>query len=155
MGGDGDLKQRRFAVSPATGLALLALFFALGGSAFAVGERVTAKMQERCAPGAIRGIAHVTGDPRTGLANIPDQFASTPGLFGRRFNCSGVAEVRQLGIGRYEVRFPGVSSNTALVSGIGGSFASATRVGPGVFRVHTYPAGIQSEEDLPFVIVVI
>jgi hypothetical protein len=33
---------RRFTFSPATALALVALFFALGGSAFAVGERVQA-----------------------------------------------------------------------------------------------------------------
>jgi len=151
------MKRHRFAISPAMGIALLALFFALGGSALAVGERVAAKVvaQKRCAPGAIRGIAHVTGDPQTGLANIPDQFATTPTLFGRRFNCAGRAEVRRLGIGVYEVRFPGVTSETALVSGVGEAAASATRVAPGTYRVHTYPAGIQSEEDLPFVIVVI
>ena len=33
---------RRFTFSPATALALVALFFALGGSALAVGERVQA-----------------------------------------------------------------------------------------------------------------
>ena len=35
-------ERKRLSISPATAIALLALFFALGGSAFAVGERVQA-----------------------------------------------------------------------------------------------------------------
>jgi hypothetical protein len=50
---------RRLSITPGTAIALIALFFALGGSAFAVGKRVQAPSvaQQRCANGAVRGIA--------------------------------------------------------------------------------------------------
>ena len=59
-----------FRATPATILSGLALFFALGGSALAVSHAV--KPQPRCANGAVRGIASVTGDPSKGVANMPD-----------------------------------------------------------------------------------
>ena len=48
-------------ITPTTVIALLALFFALGGSAVAVTEAV--RPQARCAPGAVRGFIAVNGDP--------------------------------------------------------------------------------------------
>lgn len=148
----------RVSITPATALALVALFFALGGSAFAVGERIqaaTAK-QQRCANGAVRGIAHVTGDSSQGMANLPDRFTSSRRLFARAFNCTGRAvQVRRAGIGVYEVRFPRNAAPTALGAGDGTSTASATRIGPGTFRVNVYPVGIQDPADLPFVVVLV
>ena len=63
----------RFRPSPATAIAAAALFFALGGSALALSDAV--RPQPRCANGAVRGIAAVTGVAGQGIANIPDQFS--------------------------------------------------------------------------------
>lgn len=150
--------SRRISITPATALALVALFFALGGSAFAVGERIQAiaATQQRCANGAVRGVAHVTGDPSKGIANLPDRFTSARVLFARTFNCTGRAvQVRRAGIGVYELRFPRNAAPTAVGGGTGTSLASATRIAPGTFRVSVYPIGIQDPADLPFVIVLV
>ena len=149
---------KRLRMTPATGIALVALFFALGGSAFAVGERFQAGAanQQRCANGAVRGVAHVTGDPSKGIANVPDQFAATRVLFARTFNCTNRAvQVRRTGIGTYEVRFVGNAAPTAFGAGAGTSTATATRIAPGTFRVSVYPPGIQDPADLPFVVVLV
>ena len=148
----------RITITPATAIALVALFFALGGSAFAVGERIQAATanQQRCANGAVRGVAVVTGNPASGIANIPDQFTSAANLFARRFNCSGRGvQVRRLEIGEYEIRFVGNAATTALVGGLGGGYASADPARGGVFRVAVYPPGRESPEDRGFTIVLV
>jgi len=151
------MTTRRFTIRPGTAIAVLALFFALGGSAFAVGERIDASSaaQQRCAQGAVRGVAHVTGGP-SGAANIPGQFSGARALFTRRFNCTGRAiQVRRLGIGVYEVRFVGNGAPTALASGVPGAVASADHLGGGTFRVHVHPVGRDDPGDLPFVLVAV
>ena len=57
--------------SPALAISALALFFAVGGSAFAVGQRV-AVAQPRCANGAVKAFAYVTGDPTVGIHNLAE-----------------------------------------------------------------------------------
>jgi hypothetical protein len=149
---------RRQTISPATAVALLALFFALGGSAFAVGERMQAASvaQQRCANGAVRGVAVVTGDPARGIANIPDQFTSATNLFSRRFNCTGRAiQVRRTAIGVYEIRFVGNAATTALVGGLGGGYGSVDPARGGVFTVRSYPSGIADPADRGFIIVLV
>ena len=92
-------RARHLSVTPGTAIALVALFFALGGSAFAVGERIQSPSvaQQRCANGAVRGVATVTGNPSQGMANIPDRFTSANNLFSRKFNCTGKAvQVRRV-----------------------------------------------------------
>jgi hypothetical protein len=152
------MKTRRFAaITPGTVIALVALFFALGGTAFAVGERVQGATvaQQRCANGAVRGVAHVTGGP-SGVANIPGQFTGTGALFGRKFNCTGRAvQVRRIGIGNYEVRFVGNGAPNAVGGGVAGSQVIADWIAPGTFRVATFPAGRASLEDLNFIIVLV
>ena len=104
--------------SPALVLSAAALFFAIGGSAFAVGQRVGVA-QPRCANGAVKGFAYVTGDPRVGIQNMPTSFSSSPSLFTSRFDCAGAAvQVRRDG-NTFVIRFNGVSGRIALVSGIG------------------------------------
>ena len=51
------MQPGRSIFTPGTVIALIALFFALGGSAFAVGEHVQglAVAQQRCANGSVRG----------------------------------------------------------------------------------------------------
>ena len=149
---------RRTSISPGTVIALAALFFALGGSAFAVGERVhgIAVAQQRCTNGAVRGVATVTGDPSKGIANIPDQFSSERVLFSRRFNCSrGAVQVRRTGIGVYEVRFVGNAAPTAVAGGIGAFSATSETIGLGTFRVRVQNVGRADGDDGPFVLVAV
>ncbi len=149
---------RRPIISPGTVIALAALFFALGGSAFAVGERVhgMAVAQQRCTNGAVRGVATVTGDPSKGMANIPDQFSSAAVLFSRRFNCTRRAvEVRRVESGVFEVRFVGNSAASALASGTGDAYADVEPVAGGAFRVIVHPAGRDDRAERPFTIVVV
>jgi hypothetical protein len=146
----------RRSLSPATGIALVALFLALGGSAFAVGERVHGALatQQRCAQGAVRGVAVVTGDPRSGIANLPGTFTSSRAVFARRFNCTGrPIQVRRTGIGLYEIRFLGNGAQTALAGGLGGGAASVDPASGGTFRVSVTPAGRADPEDRAFTIV--
>src|SRR5690348_16534718 len=73
--------------SPALIVSLLALFFALGGTAFAVGSKALVA-QPRCAPGAIRGIAVVNGESVQGVGNMSDKYSTDGGLFGYRWSCT-------------------------------------------------------------------
>lgn len=150
-------RARRIQLGPATLISLAALFFALGGSAFAVGERVQASLvaQQRCATGAVRGIAVVTGNPREGIANIPGTFTSAPNLFARRFNCTGKGvQVRRVGLGVYEVRFPGIASPSA-VAGAGSPQMALEVLPDGVIRVSMHALAIRDAEDRPFTVVVV
>ncbi|MGH3133178.1 MAG: hypothetical protein ACRDNY_05475 [Gaiellaceae bacterium] len=147
----------RHSISPGAAIALLALFFALGGSAFAVGERSQSATvaQQRCAQGAIRGIAHVTGGPN-GAANIPDRFTGSNVLFARKFNCTRRAiQVRRLGIGIYELQFVGNGAPSAIGSGVSGAQSSADRIGPGLFRITVSPTGRADPADLPFMVTLV
>lgn len=148
----------RLSITPGTAIALVALFFALGGSAFAVGERIQSPSvaQQRCTNGAVRGVATVTGDPSKGIANIPDQFTAANVVFARKFNCSGRAvQVRRTEIGVYEVRFVGNTAPTALANGLGLFSASVETLSPGTFRVRVQNVGRADEDDGPFVIVAV
>jgi hypothetical protein len=141
----------RLRIAPGTTIALFALFFALGGSAFAVGERLegtAAPAQRACAQGNVRGVAHVTGS-----TSVPGTFTGAKAMFGRRFNCTGRAvQVRRLGIGVYEVRFVGNGAPNAIASGGSGIQASADRIGAGLYRVTVYPAGRADPADGGFVV---
>lgn len=141
----------RFSCSPATVVALVSLFFALGGTAFAVSEAV--RPQARCQPGAVRGFAAVNGDPANGIANVGGAFTSAKVVFGVRFNCTGPApQVRRVDRGVYEIRFPGNGARVAAASALD----NETTVGfvNGVFRVRVWVPGRQDAIDAPFTIAV-
>ena len=145
-------------ITPGTAIALVALFFALGGSAFAIGERIQSATaaQQRCTNGAVRGIAAVTGNPSAGIANVPDQFTAAGALFARKFNCTGRAtQVRRTGTGVFEVRFVGNTAQSALAAGFGNTLVSVEPVPGGAFKVSLHPAGRDDFADAPFVVVVI
>ncbi|HUF01064.1 MAG TPA: hypothetical protein VMN35_01440 [Gaiellaceae bacterium] len=149
-------RASRLSITPGAAIAVLALFFALGGSAFAVGERTLGPSvaQQRCTNGAVRGIASVTGDPSKGIANIPDQFSSANVLFSRKFNCNRRAvQVRRTAIGVYEVRFVGNAVPNIVANGIGHFSASVETIGPGTFRVRVQNVGRADEGDGPFVVI--
>jgi hypothetical protein len=147
-------RRIRVRLTPGAAVALVALFLALGGSAWAVGERAgtsAAGAQRACSQGNVRGVAHVTG-----AANVPGAFTGASAMFSRRFNCTGRAvQVRRLGIGSYEVRFAGNPAPTAIGSGGSGVQASAERIGPGLYRVSVYPSGRADPADFPFVLVLV
>lgn len=149
------MNPTRLSITPGTAIAVIALFFALGGSAFAVGERVSSPSvaQQRCSNGAVRGIATVTGNPAQGIANIPDQFTSSSTLFARKFNCTGKAvQVRRTEIGVYEVRFVGNAAPSVVANGLGLFSASVETIGPGTFRIRVQDVGRADEADGPFVV---
>ncbi len=148
----------RLLPAPGTAIALVALFFALGGSAFAVGEHVQSlsAAQPRCANGAVRGVALVTGNPAQGIANIPDSFSSSAALFARRFNCTGKAiQVRRTDFGVYEVHFVGNGAPSAIASGIGAYTATTEAIGAGTFRVRVQDVGRASSADGPFMLTLV
>jgi hypothetical protein len=153
------MKTRRLpSVAPGTAISLIALFFALGGSAYAVGERIQAPSvaQPRCANGAVRGVAVVTGAAGQGIANTPDSFTAAGKYFGRKFNCTRKAvQVRRVEAGVFEVRFVGISGASAVGSATGDSFAAVEAVPGGAFRVTVHPAGRDDRADLPFTLVVV
>ena len=136
----------RFRPTPATVIAAAALFVALGGSAVALSDAT----QPRCANGAVRGIAAVTGG-----ANIPGEFTGRKDLFARKFNCTGGAtQVRRVSTGVYEVRFTRNPAGSALVS----SAAALSSIDPlpgGVFKVSLFVPGRDDQIDTPFVVVLI
>ena len=147
----------RFSINPGTGVAVIALFFALGGSAFAVGERIQSPSvaQQRCTSGAVRGVASVTGTS-AGMANVPGTFTGAGNLFSRRFNCTGKAvQVRRVETGVFEVRFVGVAGASGIVSGSGDFSASVGPGAGGAFKVTMHPAGRDDKIDAPFTIVVV
>jgi hypothetical protein len=151
-------RNRRPSITPGTAIALLALFFALGGSAYAVGERIQSSSvaQPRCANGAVRGIAVVTGNSSQGIANFPDSFTAAGNLFGRKFNCTGRAvQARRVQAGTFEVRFVGISGGSAVASASNDAFASVQAGPSGVFSVVIHPAGRDDRTDLPFTIVIV
>jgi hypothetical protein len=142
----------RLSPSPALVVAALALFVALGGSAFAVSQAA----QPRCATGSVRGIASVTGVPSAGMANIPDKFTSSKALFSRAFNCvGGATQVRRVGVGVYEVRFAGNRAQTGLVSAGVGYAAAVSTVPDGAFRVAITTTGHDDAAEVPFMVVAV
>ena len=126
----------RLRLSPATVLAALALLFALGGSAFAIGQKVAP--QPRCQQGAVRGVAAVTGLPNQGTENIPHQYISDTKAFGRRFNCTGKGiQVRKVENGTYEVLLAGLGGLNCIATSMTteGMSTSCIPMGDGSYRV--------------------
>ena len=113
-----NLRHRLHWPSPALVISALALFFAVGGSAFAVGQRLGVA-QQRCANGSVKGFAYVTGDPAVGIQNLPETYSSSPKLFSARFDCAGAAvQVRRVR-DSFQIKFNGIAGRSAVVSGVG------------------------------------
>jgi len=153
--------------SPALVISLVALFFALGGTAFAVGSKALAS-QPRCATGAVRGIAIVTGG-LNGLDSLPSSatYENDASLFGYRWSCTGgqilVRKPRdQQGI---DIQFVGNPSTIAIVSsaanGVPAAGSVSRRQADGSFRITMggsntgTPGPWQFQWNVPFVIVLL
>jgi len=104
--------------SPALIVSLVALFFALGGSAFAIGANELSA-QPRCATGAVRGIALITG-AKTDISSLSSStYTSASSLFGYRWSCTGRAILVKKASGTaggVDVKFAGNPSTVAIVS---------------------------------------
>jgi hypothetical protein len=143
-GSEGDVNGR-FRVrrpSPALVISAVALFFAIGGSAFAVGQRIGIA-QPRCVNGAVKGFAYVTGDPQVGIQNLPDTFSGNPRLFSSRFDCAGAAVLVRRDRDTFVIKFNGITGRTALVSGIGTNpqTMTVTALPDGSYRITPVHAG--------------
>lgn len=101
--------------SPALMVSLTALFFALGGTAFAIGQKSVP--QTRCQTGAIRGIAVVNGG-LNGLENLSSSWTSDPSLFTSTWNCTGgqVLIRRPADFWGVEVQFVGNPAQVAVAT---------------------------------------
>lgn len=147
--------------TPALVISLVALFFALGGTAFAVSS--SSAPQVRCAPGAVRGIAVVSGDIN-GLSNVSPTYTSSASQFSYRWSCSGGAvRIRKpADFPGIEVQFVGNPATNALVSPTSKGEANAlsvTRAPDGGFLVamagapSANPGSFQPLNNVPFTIV--
>jgi hypothetical protein len=137
--------MHRTRLSPALVVASLALFLAAGGSGWALARK--AAPQLRCAAGAVRGIAVVTGDLR-GIENLPADYSSAANLFGYRFNCSGGAvQIRKApSVNAVDVRFVGNSSKVAVASALG---ADPAGVSIGVQPDGSFRVALAGRSDQP------
>jgi hypothetical protein len=152
--------------SPALFISLLALFFALGGTAFAVGSHALVA-QPRCATGAVRGIAVVNGESVEGVGNMSDKYSTDGGLFGYRWSCTGKPiQVKRTGGGSqgFDIQFIGNPSTVAIVSsddGQHGYGSSVSRNSDGSFHVQVggtnggSPGTYQDQLNISFTIVLL
>jgi hypothetical protein len=152
---------RHLRISPSLVVAGLALLFALGGSAFAIGQKAAAP-QQRCQNGAVRAIAVVTGVPRQGIENLPDTYTANPQAFDRRFNCTGKGvQVRRAGSGQWDVRFPGISGASCLASSMSAQAGSVScqPLADGGYRVSLRGVGTEDNflppMNVPFLVVIV
>jgi hypothetical protein len=154
---DVIVRLRLHRPSPALVLSALALFFAIGGSAFAVGQRVGVA-QQRCVNGAVKGFAYVTGDPAVGIQNMSESYSSSPKLFSARFDCAGASvQVRRVR-DAFQIKFNGIAGRSALVSGVGVNpqTMTVTALPDGSYRITPIPtdASFQLGPQHQFVVVV-
>jgi hypothetical protein len=137
----------RVRISPSLVVSVVALFFALGGSAAAL--RSSSAKVVKCPAGAVRAIAIVTGNPAEGIENLPAGFSGDAKLFSYRWSCTGGPasiqirkSTRETGAGGYrgfDIRFAGNPGHVVLANGASDSAvaASSAPVGDGSFHVST------------------
>ena len=147
--------------TPALVVASVALFFALGGSAFAIRD-ATSTTTAKCAVGTARAIVHVTGDVHQGIANLPGTFSSAKSLFGYRWTCNGGAvQVRKAveSGGGFDISFPGNPGHYPVATAVYPT-ATAISIAPnsdGSFHIteggNTPGGSFPERSDASFVIV--
>jgi hypothetical protein len=137
----------RVRVSPSLVVSVVALFFALGGSAAAL--RSSSAKVVKCPAGSVRAVAIITGDPAQGIENLPADFSGSAKLFSYRWSCSGAPasiqirkSTRDTGAGGYrgfDIRFAGNPGKVVVANGASDSpvAASSAPVGDGSFHIST------------------
>jgi hypothetical protein len=151
--------------SPALIVSLVALFFGLGGSAYAIGSKEFSA-QPRCATGAVRGIALVTG-AKVDLSGLSSStYTNESSLFGYRWSCAGSSilvrkDAKFQGV---DVKFVGNPATVAVVSSAADGVpnaGSAVRQPDGSFRVvmggtnQGATGPWEAQWNVPFVIVLL
>ena len=149
--------------SPALLISLLALFFALGGTAFALGSKINP--QPRCASGAIRGIA-VVGS-KVDLSSLTSSFAEVPDAFVSRWSCTGgkVLIRKSSSTPGIDIQFVGNPAAAAIVSSAASGVpysGSVSRSSDGSFHVAMggsngggAPGPWQFQIGVPFTVVLV
>lgn len=149
--------------SPALVVALAALFFALGGTAFALGTKIVP--QARCATGAVRGIATIGGG--VDLSTLSNSFTEQPDAVTYHWSCTGGKVLIRKDPGAasaVDVQFVGNSAAVAIVSSAANGVAnggSVARQSDGSFRVVMGGSNVgaagpwQSQWNVPFVLVLL
>jgi hypothetical protein len=134
----GEVRMIGRRVTPSMVVAVVALFAALGGSAFAVGNR-SAKLG--CTAGAAK--AYITVDVEHFVGSFPQSFSSSPKLFARRYSCNGRAPEARGTPNGIEIRFPGLAAGAPVVGTLAstGGFASVSITNEGVYRIQTFDPG--------------
>ena len=138
-------------VAAVIALALLGILVSRGGSATA----------RRCVASQAKAFAAIRDDPTFLVGTIPSSFTGDARYFTRRFNCLGLsAQVRRVGLGLYDVRFPGLRPGVVLATAISEEAVSAS-VHPltdGVVRVALRGplagSDVASRRDVAFSLVV-
>jgi len=152
----------RFRPSPALLISLAALFFALGGTAFALSSKTVP--QPRCATGAVRGIAVIS--PGFDLSSLPSSFTAAPDAFNYRWSCTGgnILIKKSSSTPGVDVEFAGNPSTVAVLSSAapGAPYSgSVSRSSDGSFHVTMggsnagAPGPWQVQSSVPFVIVLL
>jgi len=137
----------RLRVSPSLVVSVIALFFALGGSAAAL--RASSAKVVKCPAGSVRAIAIITGNTAEGIENLPAGFSGDAKLFSYRWSCTGAPatiqirkSTRDTGAGGYrgfDIRFAGNPGKVVVANGSSDSpvAASSAPVGDGSFHIST------------------
>lgn len=116
----------------------------------------------RCATGDALAFAAIRTSPTHLAGQIPSLYTGKARYFGRRYNCTGGGvEVRRLGLGLYNIRFPGLNPRVVLVSALvqEGTSASALPLGDNSIHVVLRGPGVGEDgtltkRDVPFAIAV-
>lgn len=91
-----------------------------------------------CEFGRVQGFVQIKEHPLSLAGAIPSKFSFSQRYFMRRFNCKHrSAAVRRVDLGTYDVLFPGLGRRGVFASAVSldGVAASATYIGPGIYRV--------------------
>ncbi|MBV8065243.1 MAG: hypothetical protein JOY72_02875 [Actinobacteria bacterium] len=126
--------MRRIRFSPALSISVVALFFALGGTSFALTTK--SAPQPRCATGAVRAMAEI--NPSFDLSSLTTNLQAWPAAFNYAWSCTGGKVYIRKNDNGIDVLFVGNPASEAVVSGTDGGWpfaGSVTHESGGWFHV--------------------
>jgi hypothetical protein len=126
--------MRRIKLSPALCISVVALFFALGGTSFALTSKTVP--QPRCATGAVRAIAQI--NTSFDLSSLTNNLQADSAAFSDTWSCTGGPVYIRKSANGIDVQFVGNPAAVATVSGIDGGWpfaGSVSRASGGWFHV--------------------
>ena len=125
--------MKRLRPTPSLAISLLALFFALGGTAVPVNS---ARPVTACGNGSVKAFAAVNLQGYAGA--FPSQFSSADKNFAVRWACNGsAAQVRATSAGVFEIKWPGISSRMVQVSSLAPEAeVTSWTYGSGAYQIH-------------------